>query len=115
MKIENVKIVPMVTVEAKVGDGTENNPVRSVTQYWNTDGEMVAEKDPVTQLATGSDSANGLEHISTRELVEELQKREGVTVKKQEMFEDIALTINGLPANPILLILTHRYNNPPAE
>lgn len=76
---------------------------------------MAAEKAPVAQLATGSDSANGLEHISTKELVEELRKRDCVTVKRQEMFEDIALTINGLKANPILLILTHSYNNLPTE
>ena len=108
MKIENVKIVPMVTVEAKVGDGTENNPVRIVTQYWNTDGEMVAEKDPVTQLATGSDSANGLEHISTKELVKELQKREGIGVKRVKPFEDVAMTINGEPKCDVMLVIWNR-------
>ncbi|MEI5994794.1 hypothetical protein [Candidatus Enterococcus mansonii] len=40
-----VEIVEVVHVEATRGDGTEENPVRIVHQYWSKDGVLLAEKD----------------------------------------------------------------------
>ena len=33
------------------GDGTEKNPVRRITQYWTTDGYLLAEVDPCAKEA----------------------------------------------------------------
>lgn len=40
-----VEIVEVIHVEATRGNGTEENPVRIVHQYWSKDGQLLAEKD----------------------------------------------------------------------
>ena len=44
-----------------------------------------------------------LEQITTRELIEELSKREGVEVKRAEPYQDMEVTVNG-PA--VVIVVT---------
>lgn len=40
-----VELVEVIHVEILRGTGTSSDPVRVVHQYWNADGELLAEKD----------------------------------------------------------------------
>lgn len=41
MKVREVKVIKTETIE---GDGTKENPVRTVVRYWEKDGSLIAEK-----------------------------------------------------------------------
>lgn len=45
MKAELITVI-RTTLTLK-GKGTEDSPLRRVTQYWSTDGELLAEVDPM--------------------------------------------------------------------
>lgn len=42
------KVIQVVETISLKGDGTENDPVRAVKQYWAFDGSLLAENDPFT-------------------------------------------------------------------
>ncbi len=42
----SAKIIHVIKTTAKRGAGTEKDPVREVTQYWDFEGNFLAEKDP---------------------------------------------------------------------
>lgn len=39
------ELIEVIHTEATRGDGTEENPVRIVHQYWSKNGDLLAEKD----------------------------------------------------------------------
>ncbi len=39
--VNKAKIVPVIKVEAVIGDGTEKDPVRIVIQYWDLKGQLL--------------------------------------------------------------------------
>lgn len=41
------KLITLVYVEFTRGDGTKENPIRTVKQYWTTDGKLIFEDDTV--------------------------------------------------------------------
>lgn len=41
----SVKVINVVEVKAKRGLGIEKDPVREITQYWDMDGNLLAESD----------------------------------------------------------------------
>lgn len=43
---DSVKVISVVEVKAAVGRGTEDDPVREVTEYWSFAGERLALNDP---------------------------------------------------------------------
>jgi len=43
-KVEVIKVIHVLIVR---GDGSENDPVRYVDQYWSLSGEFLAENDPL--------------------------------------------------------------------
>lgn len=43
--IKAARIVPVIKVFIKKGQGTDGDPVRYVTQYWEPDGSLIAELD----------------------------------------------------------------------
>ena len=54
------KIEVIETTLTRRGDGTPENPVRCVTQYWDVDGRLLAEVDPVVyDLQQGAGTAEG--------------------------------------------------------
>lgn len=43
----NAKLIQVIVTEIEQrGDGTKESPIRRVTQYWSTDGKLLAERDP---------------------------------------------------------------------
>lgn len=50
--MEELKVRTMVVIEAerKRGCGTEEDPVRKVIQYWDLDGNLLAERDLLNDL-----------------------------------------------------------------
>lgn len=49
-RITSARIVKVIEVKAKKGIGTEYDPVREITQYWDQDGKLLAEKDPYLHM-----------------------------------------------------------------
>lgn len=48
----NAKLIQVIVTELELrGKGTEGSPLRRITQYWSTDGELLAEKDPFQRAA----------------------------------------------------------------
>ena len=41
----SVEIISVIEVKAKRGLGIEEDPVREITQYWDQDGNLLAERD----------------------------------------------------------------------
>ena len=41
----SVKVINVIEVKAKRGLGIEKDPVREITQYWDMDGNFLAERD----------------------------------------------------------------------
>ena len=42
---KSAKVIQVIETKAKRGLGTEKDPVRDVTQYWDLDGNFLAEAD----------------------------------------------------------------------
>lgn len=41
----SVKVISVIEVKAKRGLGIEGDPVREITQYWDKEGNLLAERD----------------------------------------------------------------------
>lgn len=52
----------------------------------------------------GNAMVEELKNVPTRDLVNELRRREGVEIKAEEPYEDMATVINGLPKCRYLII-----------
>ena len=48
--VKKAKVVSVIQVEAKIGTGTKEDPVRNVIQYWDLDGNLLAERDLLNDL-----------------------------------------------------------------
>lgn len=46
----SAKIISVIEVKAKRGLGIEGDPVREITQYWDMEGNFLAERDNDQQL-----------------------------------------------------------------
>lgn len=44
--IKSARIVHVIEIETIVGKGTERDPNRIVTEYWSTEGQLLAVNDP---------------------------------------------------------------------
>lgn len=40
--IESVKVISVIETRAEIGSGTEKDPVRVATQYWDFEGNLLA-------------------------------------------------------------------------
>ena len=49
---KSVKVINVIEVKAKRGLGIEKDPVREITQYWDMDGNFLAERDSDSQFMT---------------------------------------------------------------
>lgn len=47
---KSVRVISVIEVKANRGLGIEKDPVRVVTQYWDMNGNLLAERDPDPQL-----------------------------------------------------------------
>ena len=48
--VKKAKVVSVIQVEAKIGTRTKEDPVRKVIQYWDLDGNLLAERDLLNDL-----------------------------------------------------------------
>ena len=48
---DKAKVISVIETQSLRGAGTEDDPCRIVTQYWDFDGDLLAENDPVTEAA----------------------------------------------------------------
>lgn len=48
----SIKVINVIEVKAKRGLGIEKDPVREITQYWDMDGNFLAERDSDSQFMT---------------------------------------------------------------
>ena len=48
--VKKARVVSVIQVEAKIGTGTKEDPVRKVIQYWDLDGNVLAERDLLNDL-----------------------------------------------------------------
>lgn len=42
-----VKVIEVIHLGVPRGDGSDNNPVRIVEQYWSLSGDLIVENDPI--------------------------------------------------------------------
>ena len=49
---KSVKVIKVIEVKAKRGLGIEKDPVREITQYWDMDGNLLAESDSDPQFVS---------------------------------------------------------------
>lgn len=42
---DSAKVIQVIETKAMKGSGTNNDPVRIITQYWSTEGKLLAEDD----------------------------------------------------------------------
>lgn len=42
---DSAQLIKVIKTESLMGEGTEDDPCRTVIQYWSTEGELLAEKD----------------------------------------------------------------------
>lgn len=47
---KSVRVISVIEVKANRGLGIKDDPVREITQYWDMDGNLLAERDPDPQL-----------------------------------------------------------------
>lgn len=43
---DSAEIVPLIKTISRFGDGSDGNPVRTITQYWTLDGSLLFNDDP---------------------------------------------------------------------
>lgn len=43
--VDGAKIIQVVVVESIVGDGVKGSPVRTIQEYFSTEGELLARRD----------------------------------------------------------------------
>ncbi len=48
----SVKVIKVIEVKTKRGLGIEKDPVREITQYWDMDGNLLAESDSDPQFVS---------------------------------------------------------------
>lgn len=44
--MDSAKVIQVIQTTALIGDGTESDPNRFVTQYWSLEGNLLAQFDP---------------------------------------------------------------------
>lgn len=54
---DSAKVIQVIITEALIGNGTESDPCRIITQYWSLDGEKLTEHDPFYLCETESASS----------------------------------------------------------
>lgn len=51
----------IITRNAQRGDGTNEKPLRNITQVWSMDGELIAERDPLRDSLVACERSVGSE------------------------------------------------------
>lgn len=48
-----IKVIQVVVVESTIGLGKEDNPFRTLTEYFDMDGKLILSKDLITNSVAG--------------------------------------------------------------
>lgn len=68
------RLISVIETEAKKGFGTKDDPVRYVKQYWDTDGNFLAERDSRYDLKDAADdlnaTTNSLKYLKAHQLLD---------------------------------------------
>ena len=43
---DSAKVVPVIEVITVIGNGMQENPYTTITEYWSLDGKLLAVRDP---------------------------------------------------------------------
>lgn len=62
---KSAKLIYVIATVAPRGIGTEKDPVREVTQYWDLDGTFLAEADPEHYLPLVEHEVNAIKESLT--------------------------------------------------
>ena len=46
--MDSARVIQVIETKSTRGKGTDADPVRQVTQYWDFEGNLICEKDSVT-------------------------------------------------------------------
>lgn len=44
--VDSARVIQVIVTKAARGSGSKDQPTRTVTEYWSTDGKKLAENDP---------------------------------------------------------------------
>lgn len=61
---KSAKVIQVIETKAKRGLGTEKDPVREVTQYWDLEGNFLAEMDTEHCIPTIEHDAKAIKESS---------------------------------------------------
>lgn len=50
IRVVSSKVIQVIETKSAVGNGTEDSPTRIVTEYFDFNGERLAEYDPISKL-----------------------------------------------------------------
>ncbi len=59
--VKSAKVIQVIETKAKRGLGTEKDPVRNVVQYWDLEGNFLAEMDTQLCLSAIEQEAKAVE------------------------------------------------------
>lgn len=63
---DSAKIIKVIETKALKGQGTNNDPCRIVTQYWDFKGNLLAEKDSSTNIEKSTPAEEELTMLKER-------------------------------------------------
>ena len=46
MKLKKARVIQVIETSENRGNGTEEDPVRTITRYWDFEGKLLGEVDP---------------------------------------------------------------------
>ena len=96
----SAKVIRVIETKSCVGYGTEDDPCRGVTQYWNFNGCLLAASDPCHEDEPEEDQneINHLREINMENMTEEVV--EATLDRLEEMRKELnVLTGDALPVN----------------
>ena len=47
--VDSAELKTVIVTKRTIGDGTEESPLRQLTQIWDTDGSLIASSEPLNQ------------------------------------------------------------------
>lgn len=93
----SARLIQVIETSIARGKGTEEDPVRTVRQYWSADGKLLAEDDPEHKPVMRKSQADKLmknldfEHRRTDTLIRWLKERQ--TLKPTQFKEAITMML----------------------
>ena len=97
---DSARMIKVIETRALRGNGEDDDPVRAVKQFWNLDGNLIAENDPFSY--EDYKMLYQLKDIPTKQLVEGLIGRDGVEKTVIQPYEKTTVKAEG-PAMVLII------------